>query len=117
MEVGWQQHWNVLCALIHIHDRLHLCFTHLSKRKCQRSRRMHLSIQCTPNARVSALDHAMTYATALVHAEHLVVHGRQILSLLADQSPVDLDVQLPSVVMALDAVEDTFDALTCSSMG
>lgn len=78
---------------------------------------MHLSIQCTPHARVSALDHAMTYATALVHAEHLVVHGRQILSLLADQSPVDLDVQLPSVVMALDAVEDTFDALTCSSMG
>lgn len=71
-------------------------------------------MRAATNAKVFTPNHAITYATALVDTEHLVVDGRQIVSLLADQSPVNLNVQLPSVVVALDAVEDTLDALTCA---
>lgn len=51
--------------------------------------------------------------TRLVHSEHFVIHRRQILSLAAYQSPVNLHVQLPGIVMTFDAVEGSLDPLSC----
>ena len=62
---------------------------------------------------IVATSYAMLLAAVLVDTEHLVIDGRQILSLFANQSPMDFDVQFPSVIMSLDAVEDTLDTLAC----